>query len=297
MEVQFEEGENFHIPYHKTVKLRLFKKSKEVTYVSNRSNNLCFFKKLKGNKFLDTRTGEIRTYTKPNEFKSTKALKRTLNDRCRPLLENNFCGGPSEKFITLTFDNKSTKFKDLSRLYNNFWNKLTRYLKKQGLTLICIYVKETHSDYTWHIHALLKEVHHKTLFISVDKLKEFWSHGGVHINPVSSKVDYTDTEINIEEEMRLNLKPKTHSLNNLIAYMCKLRTKENVIPTSGRVYGKKGNLQSPKTVYDTCENIYKTELNNSHVIDEKTLLLRNKENGCIINVIHKEIWIEDKPNN
>ena len=296
MSIKFKKGVKYHIPNHKEVKLTMYKNFKKVTYVTHKSSNLKNFKKRKGNKFVNLHTGEIRQYAKPNKFKSNEALKRTLNNRARLLLENNFSGGHSEKFLTLTFDNICIDFNDLTRIFNNFWNRLTRYLKKQDLALICLYVKEVHQNGNWHIHALLKETHNKTLFIDIEKLRKIWGLGGVHINSVSSEQDNSDEEINIEKEMLENFAPKVHGLNKLIDYMCKLKSKENVIPSRARAYGIKGNLQMPTSIYKTYKSIYNNELKNSKLKGEGTILLEDDETGKIVNTICTEIWVDDKSN-
>ena len=291
MKIKFEKGQNYHIPYDEEVKLKIYKDFKEVTHVSYKANNLELLKPRKGNKFVNIKTDEIKIYTPPGEFKSDKSLKRTLNGRVNDLLINNFGGGHTEKFLTLTFDDIAVNFNDLTKIMNNFWRRLKRYCNKQGLSVICIYVKEIHQSGNWHIHVLLKEINNKTLFINIDDLRKIWGNGGVHINPVSSKKDNSDKEINIEKEMNEGFAGKTHSFNKLVAYMCKLPSKENVIPSRGRVYGTKGNLQLPKSKNKSYGEACNTDLKNDYLDSENTLIVRNAETNSIVNTIHKERWI------
>lgn len=297
MKIKFEKGKNYHIPFNKEVKLKIYKSFKKIIYVSHKANNLKDLKPRKGNKFVNIKTDEIKIYTPTGEFKSNKSLKRTLEGRGKDLLINNFEGGHTEKFLTLTFDDSTVKFNDLTRIYNNFWRRLKRYCNKRNLSLICVYVKEVHKSGNWHIHILLKEVNNKTLFINIDDLKKIWRNGGVFINPVSAEIDSSDKEINIEKEISEGFAGKTHSFNKLVDYMCKLHSKENVIPSRGRVYGTKGNLQLPKSTNKLYGKACNTDLKNDYVDSENTLIVRNAETNSIVNTIHQEIWIQDKPNN
>lgn len=297
MKIKFEKGQNYHIPFDKEVKIKTYKRFKKVIYVSHKANNLKQLRPIKGKKFVNIKTGNIKAYTQSDKFKSKKSLIRTLEGRVKDLLENNFEGGNSEKFLTLTFDDIAVNFNDLTKLMNNFWRRLKRYCNKKGLSLICLYVKEVHQSGNWHIHVLLKEINNKTLFINIDDLKKIWKNGGVFINPVSSEKDKSDIEINIEKEILEGYAGKTHSFNKLVDYMCKLHSKENVIPSRGRVYGTKGNLQLPKSTHKLYREAYYKDFKNSHLKSENTLNVKDVETNCILNSIHNEIWVEDKPNN
>ena len=297
MKIKFEKGQNYHIPFDKEVKIKTYKRFKKVIYVSHKANNLKQLRPIKGKKFVNIKTGNIKAYTQSDKFKSKKSLIRTLEGRVKDLLENNFEGGNSEKFLTLTFDDIAVNFNDLTKLMNNFWRRLKRYCNKRNLSLICVYVKEVHKSGNWHIHILLKEVNNKTLFINIDDLKKIWRNGGVFINPVSAEIDSFDKEINIEKEISEGFAGKTHSFNKLVDYMCKLHSKENVIPSRGRVYGTKGNLQLPKSTNKLYGKACNTDLKNDYVDSENTLVVRNAETNSIVNTIHQEIWIQDKPNN
>lgn len=296
MKIKFKKGQNFHIPYNKEVKLTRYKRFVKITDVKNKSNNLSKLRKRKNNKYEYIKTGLIKPYSQPSEFKNEKALKRTLNGRLKDLLLHHFCGGYTEKFITLTFDNFTPMFKDLTRFFNNFWDRLTRYCTKQGLSLICVYVKEVHRTGTWHIHALAKEINNKTLFIDINELKRIWGYGGVHINPVSSKIDNSGYEIDIEKEITDGFSGRTHSFNKLVDYMCKTKSKENVIPTRGRVYGTKGNLTLPENINGTYGKFCNNELKNHTIVAENTWILEDTETGKITNKIHTQYLVEDKPN-
>lgn len=293
MNIKFEKGQNFHIPYEKDVKLTTYKTFKTVTYVKNKSCNLKYIKREKNNKFRNLKTGEIKSYEKTSEFKSKKALKRTLNNVVRPLLENNFFGGDSEVFITLTF-NKAIKFKDITKDFNNFWKRLARYCRKQSYELACVYVKEIQQNGIWHIHALIKDINNHSLHISRMKLEKIWGNGIIWITRIKNTIEYNSDEINIEKEMYEGFSPKVYSINKVIDYMCKTSTKEDVIPTRGRIHGNKGQLKQPVSIVECYKSIYKRDLNECLFRDEETLVLRNNETGDIVNTIKTEIWDIDQ---
>lgn len=296
--IKFEEGENNNIPDEAIVKAKIYNNGKvEVTHTSHRSNNLSKYKKKNANEYIDIETGEIKEYEKPPNFKSDKSLKRTLNNTVRPLLENNFSGGNNEKFITLTFD-IAPRFDELSKIFTNFWNRLCRYYSKQSLILACVWIKEIQiKREVWHIHTLIKEINNKNLFIEWKTLHKIWGLGNVWVNSIISMYDYTSYQINIEKEMNTLPLANAHSLNKIIDYMCKLKSKKGIIPSKGHVYGIKGNLKQPDENVDNFKNICERYLTQHLLVNENTLLVRDKDTDNIYNRIHKQTWLGPKPNN
>lgn len=297
MTVRFEKGDNYNIPDLAIVKAKKYNSGKvEITYTSNQNTNLKKYKKINANEYVNTETGEINQYETTNGFKSDKSLKRTLNNSVRPLLENNFCGGNNEKFITLTFDTTNPKFEELSKIFTNFWKRLCRYCSQKGLTLACVYVKELQvTRGVWHIHALIKEIHNKNLFIEWKILQRIWKLGYVWINSVISMVDYTSYQINIEKEMNTLPIANIHSVNKVIDYMCKPKSKQGIIPRTGRIYGVKGNLKKPMEFKGFYKSIYKRHLEQRTLSTDNTLLVIDENTDNILNTIHNQTWI--KPNN
>lgn len=297
MAVRFEKGKNYNIPNLAIVKAKQYNSGKvEITYTSHKSNNLAKYKRKSANEYIDTKTNKIKQYEKTSSIKSDKALRRTLNNRVRPLLENNFNGGNNQKFITLTFD-VAPEFEHLERIFTNFWNRLCRYYSKQGLMLACVWVKEIQVKRdVWHIHVLIKEINNKNLFIAWKTLHKIWGLGTVWVNSIISMYDYTSYQIDIEKEMNTLPFANTYSINKVIDYMCKLKSKKDVIPSKGRVYGVKGNLKQPREIIDTYKSIYERNLTQHTLINENTLLVVDMNTDNIFNSIHREIWHGPRPN-
>ena len=292
---KFKNGKNYNIPKKEVVKVEEYSRGiTKVTYTTNKSNNLLDYKRKKGNKYTDFRTGEIKKY-KANPIKSTANLKRSLNNTVRPLLENNFFGENNEVFITLTYAEPMNKFLQLSKDYDRFWRRLCNKYKNSELA--CIYVKEMQEErQSWHIHSLIKDTNNKTLHIPYDFLYRIWGLGNVWINKLFSMYDYMSYEINIEKEMKNLPFGNVHSYNKVIDYMCKLKTKENVFPTGGKIHGKKGKLKGPVKSKMTYDEAYKDKLKNSYLFGENTLLVIDDCSNHILNSIHKEFWIKKQFN-
>ena len=83
MKIKFEKGQNYHIPFDKEVKIKTYKRFKKVIYVSHKANNLKQLRPIKGKKFVNIKTGNIKAYTQSDKFKSKKSLIRTLEGRVK----------------------------------------------------------------------------------------------------------------------------------------------------------------------------------------------------------------------
>lgn len=295
MGIKFEKGNNYHIPSTAEVKVTKYNNGKiNITHVGNKSNNLSKYKRKSGNEFVDTETGKTRKYETTN-YKTESSINRSIKQTIRPILENNFFGGPNELFVTLTFKENMEEFGELTRYFNNFWKRLC--YKYSNLELACLYVKEFQQTRTsWHIHCLIKEVTGKTLYIPNNEMAKIWKYGFTKTSRVVAVCEYTYKLIDEENSMKQSLfiPNETWHIIKVIDYMCKLKTKNGKIPYKGRISGKKGNLSPPLITTAIYQDVYKTLLKDSEFLYENTLLIRNMKNNNIINYIHNENWLKNK---
>ena len=298
MEIKFERGENYHIPNEEGVKVTTYKNGRaKVTHIKTPSNNLAKYRR-RGNEIINTETGEI-TECEIHKLKTDKTIKRTMKETIRPLLENNFFGGVNELFVTLTFANDMNDFRELSRYFNNFWNRL-KY-KYKDLDLDCLAVKEMQQNRkSWHLHLIMKELNNKYLYISNNEMARIWGLGLTKVSRINKEDKQIDEDINEEKSMEhtLYIPNENFNISKVIDYMCKLETKSGEIPSAGRIHIKKGKLELPKIermIYGDANN---TILKDASLVREDTLLLRNPDTEFILNYIHTEEWqLKNNTNN
>lgn len=294
MGIVFEKGENYNIPKNSKVKtIRYINGKIIIKYISKRNSNLSNYKKLNKDEYLDKKTGEILEYNK-SQIKSKENIRRTMNKKVRPLLENNFFGGRNELFVSLTFSEDMQDFNKLPDYFKNFWKKLTRKYKNR-YTFACIYVKELQVERNcWHYHLTLKDVEGKHLFITGDDLYKIWKYGNITVSRIWSGNEFWYKEIDEEKRFQNDffLSKQDHNIKNVIDYMCKLKSKEGYIPANGKIYGTNGKnyLVAPTEKNEIIDDVY-DEIEDTHILDDElTLLLKNTNTGNIVGQIHTQEW-------
>lgn len=102
-------------------------------------------------------------------IKSSNQLRRIINQ--------NFTGNYTEKFITLTYSCHMDDYQQVNIDYKKFWSRF-KYAYPN-----CEYVKviEPQSNGSFHIHVLVKRTNGEKLFVPYEHLKEIWGLGGVWI--------------------------------------------------------------------------------------------------------------------
>lgn len=149
---------------------------------SNRTpNNLSKFKKLNKFQYVDCRTGEIKQYKhNTNRSNSFNTVKKSLTN-LRRIINYNFIGDSSEKFLTLTY---STLMTDTNKLYRDYQNFIVALRKHYTVEYICIVEPQTSGSL--HCHVLLKSFVEKKLFIPIALINRLWKHGYAFIKRISS---------------------------------------------------------------------------------------------------------------
>ncbi len=148
-----------------------------------RNNNLKRIRKLNKTQYIDCQTGEIKEYKQStSRSNSIQSVQRSLS-KLRRIINLNFNGDDSEKFLTLTY---STLMTDTNKLYKDFKNFISALRKHYPVEYISI--AEPQQSGSWHLHILLKSLSIKKLHIPIEILSELWCHGHSHIE----KLPFTD---------------------------------------------------------------------------------------------------------
>lgn len=110
---------------------------------------------------------------KVNQRKAERTLRRQMNA--------NFVDG--DYLIRLDFYKRPAGSKEMQALIAAFLRKLRDVLKKQGMEIKYIYVKEVGPRGGRHIHLMLTKC-------DTELIRKLWNHGGIHIDPLNSDGQY-----------------------------------------------------------------------------------------------------------
>lgn len=180
-------------------------------------------RKLNSDEFLDLRTGEIRLYDKRavNRSDNLKAVKRTFV-KLRRLVGNNFFGGSTELWVTLTYRENMT---NPETAYEDF-RAFMKTLRRKYPNILYISVIEPQARGSWHYHVLLKN--DAPIFIENEYIAKIWKKGFTRTKRIKSsdklgnyltayltnldlnEIDFDSDETNksIVKGARLHLYPK-----------------------------------------------------------------------------------------
>lgn len=169
----------FFIPDSAPVDVRVMNEICELRYLQHR-NTSANIKKISKDRYLDKATGIIKFF-KHSDFRSdnVNSLRQTFA-KLRNLINNNFCGGENELFITLTYQENQDNLEIVSKDFDRFIKKLRRYFEKSNKKTEYIAVREPQERGAWHIHLLLKSFDGE-LYIQKSELAKLWGHGFVNV--------------------------------------------------------------------------------------------------------------------
>ncbi len=179
-----------------------------------------------------------------NQRKAEKELRRSMNA--------NFVDG--DYLIRLDFFKRPPGSREMQELISAFVRKLRTALRRTGMEMKYIYVKEVGPRGGRHIHMMLTKC-------DTDIIRKLWTHGGIHIDPLNTNGQY----------------------GKIAAYFMKyaLRTEE----TEGTLIGKRWygsrNLAKPEiTKRIISANKFREEVKKNHrkaiergeyILDEETV--------------------------
>ena len=133
-------------------------------------------RKLSRTHYVVLETGEVKEYKQSiNKSNNTQNVQRSLAS-LRRIINLNFTGDDSERFLTLTY---ATLMTDTSKLYKDFKSFISKLRKQYPVEYIV--VAEPQQSGSWHLHVLLKSMTIKRLHLPIKILSEMWIHGNFHI--------------------------------------------------------------------------------------------------------------------
>ena len=149
----------------------------EAVTVAKTNSGIHNYKKVGKNCCLNLVTNELIMYSKEkSKVKTQNHFKKSANI-LRRIINLNFTGEKSEKFLTLTYGYPMTDYKTALGDFKKFWS-LFKYRFPD-----CEYIRvaEPQENGTWHLHILIKDMKANNLFVGIDMLRKIWGKGWVWI--------------------------------------------------------------------------------------------------------------------
>ena len=126
--------------------------------------------------------GEKRNQKENDTSDAQKRINlRNAETTLRRLMNANFVDG--DYLVRLDFFKRPAGSREMQRLMSAFVRKLKNNLKKAGVEIKYIYVKEVGPRGGRHIHMMLTRC-------DTEILRKLWVHGGIHIDPLNSNGQY-----------------------------------------------------------------------------------------------------------
>lgn len=226
---------------------------------SNSSPMPVIIKKSK-TEYLDTRTGEIKSYSldRPTDIKDIRKKLNRYND----IVLCNFPGSRSELFVTLTCSDNVQDIQTIRRYYDNFRAKMKRRDKYKTLEYIALF--EQNAKDRWHIHLFMKYPDNKVLTIPYIELKAIWGHGNVYIIQ----------NLNTMQNLNHSADKKQERLERFTKF-----------PKGKRMYYCSKGIKTPtkeKLQFQECPEYYSSDYTQ---ISRKTYIMQNAETDKVVNAV------------
>jgi len=243
MAIIFKLGGDYEIDEDEMIKLTAYEGKAKIVHTADTVNNLKSFKKLNSEEYYDKVEKKVKRY-RIREYRTGSGIRNSMN-KVKDYLIHNFNGGKNELFLTLTYQEQMCDMDQLKKDYDYFWKRL----KKQYQDLEYLYVVEMQEDRnSLHLHVLLKDTKHKTLYIPYEDLTRLWNKGYIWV----SKINLKETAGLINAS---NKNEKT-AIGRVIKYMTKVQSKFKV-PKNKNIYSKSKGIVAPAIIKMTYKEAEK----------------------------------------
>lgn len=153
----------------------------EVITIEKRCTNISNYRKVNKYGCVNIETGEfIQNKINEKTIEDLQARMKKSSNELRRIINFNYTGNHTEKFITLTYDCKMYDYKQVNSDFKKFWSRFTYAYPN------CEYIRvvEPQLNGSFHIHVLVKRKDYINLFIPNENLSEIWGKGGTWIKPL-----------------------------------------------------------------------------------------------------------------
>lgn len=149
----------------------------EAITVEKRCTGIARYRKVSRQGYVNLETGEyIESKARASPIDMEKRFKKSCHE-LRRIINLNFTGHCSEKFLTLIYSNVMRDYKQVNLDFKRFWSRF-RYSYPS-----CEYIRiiEPQGNGSYHLHVLMKRMDKQDLFVPMKKLKQMWEYGGAWI--------------------------------------------------------------------------------------------------------------------
>jgi hypothetical protein len=225
----------------------------------------CYVKRLFKQTFVNTKTGEVKEYMPKKDgihVRNVRSLK-VIFKNLKQLIETNFQGGLSNKFITLTYREQTADNKQVQNDLDVFNKRMKRAYPNLGY----IHIVEPHASGKWHIHSLFKSMDGEPLEMPYDKIHAIWDKGWITVENLNN-VDnlgayfiayFTNMEIDDEDLHKYpdDIKQMPRADGNGVKNVIK-GARINFYPDYMKIYKSSRNLKQPEIINEIPKGFAKT---------------------------------------
>ena len=282
--LEFNEIEDYKIAGDAPVKIKKTSKKIIISFSKNHSRNLAKYKRISNTQYIDTESGEIKSYSNNVEKYKSKELLQNNMRKLKELILLNFDENTNAVLITLTLDENSATqdLKEIKEYLKSFFKKL-KYRFRNNYELCYIYKCEIQGNENWHVHILLKDYNNKKIFFDNSLIYKLWGHGFTYTELVKDNKEFIAFAENDSSDNCNN-----SSIQRIASYFGKTSQILN-IKKYEKVFGCSRNIERAKVIDVTYEEGAK-QIADENAILESSKTIEIRKDNKILNVHKKMVY-------
>ena len=230
--------------------------------------------------YVNLETGEyIECKSRASPIDIEKRIRKSCHE-LRRIINLNFTGHSSEKFLTLTYSSIMRDYRQVNLDFKRFWSRFGYSYPS------CEYIRiiEPQSNGSYHLHVLIKRMDKQSLFVPMEELKHMWEHGGAWIKnlPFTENFGaYFCPKFLKEDAADVGTISKTLEKGTRVAFY----------PKHFRLYSCSRGIQKPVPVIMTYEKLKGLVGETAPCYSHTTIIQDEEGSGKILNSITYEQYI------
>ncbi len=248
----------------------------EAITIEKRCMGISQYRKISKKGYVNLETGEyIESKARASPIDIEKRFKKSCHE-LRRIINLNFIGSCSEKFLTLTYSSVMRDYRQVNLDFKKFWGRF-RYSYPS-----CEYIRiiEPQGNGSYHLHVLIKRMDRKKLFVPMDKIKQMWEHGGAWIE----NLPFVDNFGAYFCPKFLRDSPPTHNDSKIYEKADRIV----FYPEHFRLYSRSRGIQKPVPVTMTYGNLKKIVGETLPCYSHTTVIRDQQGSGEVLNSITYE---------
>lgn len=236
-------------------------------------------KKISGDEYVNTETGEVRKYRKnKSRTEDTASIKATLK-KLRELILNNFKEYESY-FVTLTYAEDMQDFNKAVSDFRKFMDKFPNAYKDFKIEYLRI-IEPTENG-NWHIHCLIKtNVYSEKFILRESDIQNCWKYGTVKAEQIYDVNGLANYFCTVHSDKNLHEPPFTKSKIKQMRW--------RYYPVGARIYSKSNGIKYPKKEKVLHRDLDEV-LSDYNASKKSTLNVIDENTGVVVNRITYETF-------